>query len=280
MCANIGTLFCALQYDSFVKNKPAYALGSVDNALLLLHLLRDHGKIKVSEVARELGIARSTAHRLLAMLVYRDFAVQDGDHGYLPGPFLSSTFGVGPPVRKLRGLAQPHMETLCERVRETVNLTILVGTEVRFLASVESSQILHVGDRRGTILPAHQATGGKALLAELPRERLRELYAVEGEDAGEDDAKRHTLDSGAWARLLRELDLLRVTGYAVNQEETEEGVSAIGVAVRNGSGKAVAALSIAVPSARFGPGRTDLFARELKRAVGELERDLADFAEL
>ncbi|MBC6461016.1 IclR family transcriptional regulator [Actinomadura sp. HBU206391] len=272
-----------LQYDSSLKNKPAYALGSVDNALLLLHLLRDHGKIKVSEAARELGIARSTAHRLLAMLVYRDFAVQSDDHGYLPGPFLSSTFGAGPPVRELRGLAQPHMDTLCDRVRETVNLMVRVGTEVRFLASVESSQILHVGDRRGTILPAHQSSGGKALLAELSRERLRELYAVDGDsgDGGDEDgAKRHTLTEAEWNRLLRDLDLLSARGYAVNQEETEEGVSAIGIVVRNGRGNAVAALSVAVPSARFGPGRTELFARELRRAVGELERDLADFAEL
>ncbi|GAA2100819.1 IclR family transcriptional regulator [Actinomadura alba] len=268
-----------------MKNKPAYALGSVDNALLLLHLLRDHGKTTVSEAARELGIARSTAHRLLAMLVYRDFAVQDSDHGYLPGPFLSSTFGAGPPVRELRGVAQPHMDALCQRVRETVNLTVRVGTEVRFLASVESAQILHVGDRRGTILPAHQASGGKALLAELPRERLRELYSVEGDGAeeggaGEDGAQRHVLDAAEWAKLLRDLDGLRVRGYAVNHEETEEGVSAIGVAVRNGRGKAVAALSVAVPSARFDSGRMDLLARELRRSVGELERDLADFAEL
>jgi DNA-binding IclR family transcriptional regulator len=262
-----------------VKNRPAYALGSVDNVLLLLHLLRDHGKIKVSEAARELGIARSTAHRLLAMLVYRDFAVQDDDHNYLPGPFLSSGFGGGPPVRELRGIARPYMDTLCERVQETVNLMVRVGSEVRFLASVESSQILHVGDRRGTILPAHHASGGKALLAELSVERLRELYGP-GDGTGEEDPRRRTLTEAQWTGLLRELEVLRARGYGLNHEETEQGVSAIGRVVRDGRGEAVGALSVAVPSARFRPERVDLFARELRQAVHDMQRRLLDFPDL
>lgn len=264
-----------------MKNRPPYALGSVDNVLLLLHLLRDQGKIKVSEAARELGIARSTAHRLLAMLVYRDFAVRDENHHYLPGPFLASGLVTGPAVRELRAIAQPYMDGLCERVQETVNLMVRVGSEARFLASVESSQILHVGDRRGTILPAHLASGGKVLLAELPVDRLKEVYAI-GSGAGADGgaARRHTLTSVAWTKLLRELDLVRTRGYALNIEDTEEGVSAIGVAVHDGRGVALAGLSIAVPSARFHGERIDLFARELRRCVRDLESDLTDFPDL
>lgn len=262
-----------------MKNRPPYALGSVDNVLLLLHMLRDQGKIKVSEAARELGIARSTAHRLLAMLVYRDFAVRNDDHHYLPGPFLASGIVTGPPVRELRAIAQPHLDTLCQRVEETVNLMVRVGSEARFLASVESAQILHVGDRRGTILPAHLASGGKVLLAELPAHRLKELYAISA-GVGADGANRHTLTRVEWATLRRELDLVRTRGYAVNIEETEEGLSAIGVAVHNGRGVGLAGVSIAVPSVRFHPERIDLFVRELRRCARDLENDLKDFPDL
>ncbi|WP_433430908.1 IclR family transcriptional regulator [Nonomuraea sp. CA-141351] len=248
-----------------MKNRPAYALGSVDNVLLLLHMLRDQGRLKVTDVARELGIARSTAHRLLAMLVYRDFAVQDEHHTYLPGPFLTSTQATpgGTGLRELRARVRPAMEALCARAAETVNLMVRVGTEVRFLDSVESSQILHVGDRRGTILPARQASGGKVLLATLPHSWLWELYP----DLA--DAER--------AALARELDEVRVRGYALNIEGTEQGVSAIGVALRNGSGSAVAALSISAPSARFGMDRVAAFAKELRRAGAEAEQALAGF---
>lgn len=73
-----------------MKNRPAYAIESVDNALRVLQLLRDSGQVRVCDVAAEIGTARSTAHRLLAMLVYRDFAVQAEDRSYRPGPALSA----------------------------------------------------------------------------------------------------------------------------------------------------------------------------------------------
>jgi DNA-binding IclR family transcriptional regulator len=246
-----------------MKNKPVYALGSVDNVLLLLHMLRDQGRLKVSDVARELGIARSTAHRLLSMLVYRDFAVRDEHHTYLPGPFFAAMPAAagGSALRELRARIKPAMEALCARAGETVNLTIRVGAEVRFVDSVESSQVLHVGDRRGTILPARLASGGKVLLAALPRDRVWELHP------GLTGAER--------AALARELDEVRTRGYALNIEGTEEGVWAIGAAVRNGRGSAVAAMSISAPSARFGADRVASMAQDLRIAVGEAERALA-----
>jgi IclR family transcriptional regulator, acetate operon repressor len=246
-----------------MKNKPVYALGSVDNVLLLLHMLRDQGRLKVSDVARELGIARSTAHRLLAMLVFRDFAVQDEHHTYLPGPFFASMPAAagGSALRELRARTRPAMEALCARADETVNLMIRVGAEVRFLDSVESSQILRVGDRRGTILPARYASGGKVLLAALPPDQLRELYPE--------------LTGPERAALSRELDEVRARGYALNLGETEQGVSAIGAALRDARGSAVAALSISAPSARFGTDRVAAFAGELRLAIAEAEQALA-----
>src|SRR5256885_13256667 len=100
-----------------MKNKPPYALQSVDHALQLLQMLRDNGSLRVSEAAQELGTARSTAHRLLAMLVYRDFAVQDEARKYLPGAALSAPQATGgglpPPRRRPRPphggpVANPH----------------------------------------------------------------------------------------------------------------------------------------------------------------------------
>ncbi|SEG27799.1 DNA-binding transcriptional regulator, IclR family [Nonomuraea solani] len=248
-----------------MKNKPAYALGSVDNALLVLHMLRDQGRLKVTDVAGELGIARSTAHRLLAMLVYRDFAVQDEHHTYLPGPFLASTAAAGPggsALRELRARVRPAMEALCARVLETVNLMIRVGTEVRFLDCVESPRILHVGDRRGTILPAHRASGGKALLATLSEDHLWDLYP--------------DLTDQQSAALTRELDEIRACGYALNIEGTEQGVSAIGAALHNERGTAVAAISLSVPSVRFTLDEAPNLAKELHLTITEAEQALAN----
>src|SRR6204780_1449534 len=111
-------------YDSAVKNKPPYAIESVDNALRILQLIRDSGQVRVSDMAAELGIARSTAHRLLAMLVYRDFAVRAEDPASRPGPALSARPLAGEPAQRLRQALRPHMEDLRDQVNETINLVV------------------------------------------------------------------------------------------------------------------------------------------------------------
>lgn len=250
-----------------MKNKPPYALESVDNALRLLQMLRDTGRVRVTDAARELGCARSTAHRLLAMLVYRDFAVHDDDRGYLPGPALSAPRAAGHPAQRLRQAMAPHMERLCDQVSETVNLVIRVGTQVRFLLSVESAQVLHVGDRRGAILPAHLASGGKALLATLSGEELDELYPDGGDVA---------LTPAAYAKLRRELTRIRRNGFALNLEETEAGVCAIGTCLYGAGERPLGALSVAVPSARFPRNDVDGLVAHLRAAADRARPDLCE----
>ncbi|MCK2244635.1 MULTISPECIES: IclR family transcriptional regulator [unclassified Crossiella] len=246
-----------------MKNKPPYPLQSVDHALQLLQLLRDNGTLRVSEAAEELGTARSTAHRLLAMLVYRDFAVQDEARNYLPGPALSAPQAIGGRVLELRRLLRPHMETLCDTLQETVNLLLRVGTETRFVASVECSQTLRVGDRRGLILPAAISSGGRAMLADLTPQAVAELYATTGQDQHTDMAK-----------LLRHLAATRRRGYAINDQETEAGVSAMAVCLRDNAGDVVAALAIAVPSVRFTRDRQPVLATALRETAERVKTDL------
>jgi IclR family acetate operon transcriptional repressor len=247
-----------------MKNKPPYALQSVDHALQLLQILRDNGSLRVSEAAQELGTARSTAHRLLAMLLYRDFAVQDEARNYLPGPALSAPQAAGGRIRELRRRVRPHMEALCVTVQETVNLLVRVGTETRFIASVECSQALRVGDRRGVILPAAITSGGRALLADLTPQAVAQLYATTGQEQHVDMAK-----------LRRHLSTARQRGYAINDQETEGGVSAMAVCLRDAAGDAVAALAIAVPSVRFTRARQPMLAAVLRETAGRASAELA-----
>ena len=242
-----------------MKNKPPYAIESVDNALRILQALRDSGRVRVSELAAELGIARSTAHRLLAMLVYRDFAVQAEDRSYLPGPALSAPPLRGEPAQRLRQVLRPHMEALCDQVSETVNLMVRLGTQTRFLHTVESTQIL----------PAWKTSGGKALLAELPDAQLSALLrtAAGRPPDGITDGERRS--------LVSELRRVREQGYAENIEETESGVCAVGVCVRDPAGEALAALSVSAPSVRYTPDRARLFIRELRDAVRRSETDIS-----
>jgi IclR family acetate operon transcriptional repressor len=251
-----------------VKNKPTYAIESVDNALRILQLLRDSGQVRVSDVAAELGIARSTAHRLLAMLVYRDFAVQSEDRSYRPGPAVSAEPLRGEPTQRLRQVMRPHMEALCGQVAETINLVVRLGPQTRFLHTVESARVLRVGDRQGTILPAWKTSGGKVLLAELPDAQLTALLR------GTNGRPPEGMTAAERRALVSQLRLVRDQGYAENIEESESGVCAIGVCVRDKAGDPVAALSVSAPCVRYTPERSRLFLRELRAAVAKAQDDI------
>jgi DNA-binding IclR family transcriptional regulator len=222
---------------SSVRNKPHYSVSSVDHALHLATLLQQEGELGVTEAANRIGVAPSTAHRLLTTLVYRDFAERLPDRRYGPGQVLRPASASEAPIAQLRRVAPPHLRHLVEQTGETVNLAVLAGTEMRFIATIESEHILRVGDRMGRTLPAHLASGGKAMLALLPEETLAALYR--------DD---HEVDL---ARLARELAAVRQRGFALNEQLTETGVTAIGMAVRGGSGAPVAAIAVAMPTIRF-----------------------------
>lgn len=243
-----------------MKNKPAYAIGSVDSALLLATLLQQEGAMRVTDVATRLGVSVSTAHRLLGMLVYRDFAEQLPDRRYAAGPVLRRGPVEQASVTTLREVALPHLRRLVDAVGETANLMLLTGSDVRFVATVESDQVLRVGDRSGRTLPAHLTSGGKAVLATLDDDRLAAVLAP--------------LDAGAQARLARELRVIGRQGFAVNDQETEPGLTAVGVAVPPAGGVTGAALSVAAPTARYSADRLPVWATALAGAARAVARDL------
>jgi DNA-binding IclR family transcriptional regulator len=243
-----------------VKNRPVYAIASVDSALLLATLLQQEGSMRVTDAAGRLGVSVSTAHRLLGMLVYRNFAEQLPDRRYGAGPLLRGGPAQQASVATLSEVARPHLRRLVGALAETANVMVLAGADVRFVATVECDQVLRVGDRTGRTLPAHLCSGGKAVLATLDR---HQLAAVLGE-----------LDAAASARLERELRAVRRRGFAVNDQETEAGLTAIGVAIPAAGGVTGAALSLAVPTARYSRDRLPVWGAALAQAAGAIARDL------
>ena len=264
-------------YSSAMQNatlsaRPPYFLDSVDNALHLLQVLRDEGRIRLRDAAELLDIAPSTAHRLLAMLVYRGFAVRDESRVYLAGPAI----GI-PPVasywtKEFRSLAQPHLEMLLAKVDETVNLVIRVGTEVRFLLTLESSRYLRVGDRQGSVLLARSASGGKAMLATLDDAHLATLYRVSPETASD------RLGDDEFEELAAELHKVRAHGYAMNVEETEAGLAAIGAALVNRAGEAIGGFSVAAPSVRLEALVSESTIAAILSTKRAIEADIADLS--
>ena len=242
-------------------------LESVDNALRLLLLLAEQGSVRVSDVAQHLDVAPSSAHRLLATFRERGFVEQGADRRYHPGPALDRLAGRAAPVATLEQQVERHLEALRDELQETVHLQVLEGSHVRFLASAEADTSLRVGSRVGVRLPAHVTSGGKAVLAAMSPHELAEWLAGPGATLG--------LTGEETDRLRRQLSGVRRAGFGLNRSESERGVAAVGVAVRDASGVPVAALSVSMPTVRLNQARLRELAAALHRARTDIEAGLS-----
>jgi len=268
------------------REPPQYPVTSVDHALTLMEMVRDFGRVRISVAAELLGVSVSTAHRLMAMLVYRGYAEQDASRRYVPGPAMGLTPAGLSWTAELRHRARPHLEQLSRKVGETANLVVLSGDAVRFLLSVEpagnlpersatNESAMHehlggIGDRGGVVLPAHKVSGGKAMLAHMNEQRVRTILsrATQNKDVQKPAARV--------ASLLNELSVIRARGFATNFEDTESGVNAVGVAILDGAGEVIAGLTVSLPPERFSEVLDAGLVGTLQQTKTALEHDLAD----
>ena len=166
----------------------------------------------------------------------------------------------------LREISEPHLAALTAQLGETVNLLVRQDTSVRFVAGFEADQRIRTHVLTGTLLPAYATSGGKVLLAELPREELRSLYPR--------GLRRFTPQTKTFTQLLDELALVLMRGYAVNQEESVSGLSAVAVPLRDRSGTTIAAVAMSAPSERLPPRRVREIVIALRGCAAGIRADL------
>jgi DNA-binding IclR family transcriptional regulator len=239
---------------------PRYPIDSVDNALRLVTLVAERESVSVADAAAELGVARSTAHRLLAMLQHHGFAEQDAvRRAYVPGPALTRLGLAALRDLDVRAAGRRVLEAIVEEVRETAHLIMRRGASAVFVDCVESPRSVRAGSRTGDVLPAHCTAGGKALLAELDPAALERLYP-------EEELPGLTASSIATRATLRaELAGVRERGYATNQVESEEDLHAVARAVRDPVGRIVGSITVAAPRLRLPPDRFPAVAAAIAR---------------
>lgn len=244
--------------ESAGRGAPKYPIESVDSAIRLLKLIAAEEAVTVSAAARRLGVAPSTAHRLLAMLEFHELIeASSAGRGYQLGPWMTEQALETVRDFDIRALARPHLERLVEEVGETAHVTSLQGTDSVFLDCVECGSTVRATDRTGQRLPAHSSASGKAQLARLDEERLLELYPEE---------ELHGLTEisiRSRSGLLRELRKVRGAGYAVNRGESEPDVHAVAADIHDSRGELHGAITVAGPAQRMKPARV----REIAAAV-------------
>jgi len=240
----------------------------VDNALRVLLLLAERDRLRVSDVAAELDIALSSAHRLLSTLRMRGFVEQSSDRSYVKGRSFHRLTGRTSPKPPLEVMARPHLTWLRDEVNETTHLSVLDGSQMRFVASVESDQVLQVGSRIGATLPAHRTSGGKALLAAFSADELVRRFPPHGLES-------LVLPGDDLNQLRGELGTIGRRGYGLNRADSEPGVAAVGVGLQARQGQPAGALSISLPATRFSSSSLPGMVAALLRARDALEAELA-----
>lgn len=242
-------------------------LDSVHRALRLLVALRDGQVLSVKDASAMLDVVPSTAHRLLAALCYDGFAVQDRERRYRAGPELAPHEEMSYPPNQLRGAIWPSIETLNKTLDETIQVWVLQGPRVRYIDGIESTQSLSVRTAMWDLVPAYCSAGGKALLATLSNAELESIHA--GGLPPWRSSRITSLQS-----LKRHLVTVRQNGYALNLEEAAQGIAGIAACVKDPGGRAVAGISVAIPSIRFNRKKIPDYVEALRAAVASAEADL------
>ena len=221
---------------------------SLERAFDLLEVLAAGGELGVTEVAARAGLVPSTAHRLLQTLSSRGYVARNPETGrYLLGFKVAEiASGLEHRIGRLRAVARPHLESLQRATGESVNLVVLEAERVVYVDQVEGSRSVRMFTAVGTAAQAHTTGAGKAIMAYRTPEAVEALYA-----------RREPLDR-LTPRTLVTLDALRDDfrrirrrGYALDNEEHEDGVGCVAAPIFDHTAGSVAAISVSGPTSRI-----------------------------
>ena len=203
----------------------------------------EHRERSLSEVAKTTGLTRAAARRFLLTLVKLGYVRFDGKLFSLRPRVLELGFAYLSSLT-LPEVSQPHMEKLVSQVNESSSVSVLDDMDVVYVARVPTRRIMTIAIAVGTRLPAYATSMGRVLLAELEPEELDERLERTQLRAF---TSRTVTDSG---RLHEILDGVRRQGYAMVDQELEDGLRSAAVPIRDSSGGAVAALNVSVHASR------------------------------
>lgn len=225
-------------------------------------------ELSLSEIAGATGLARATARRALITLEHLGY-VTSQDRRFRLTPRVLALGHSALSCTTLPEIAVPHMTQLVGRVHDSASLAVLEGDDIRYTARVATERIMSVNITIGTRFPAYAASMGRVLLAGLPAdERTARLARADLRPL-----TPHTVTEPA--RISALLDGVHHDGYALVDEELEEGLRSIAVPVRDRLGRTVAALNVAMHSSSHTTTAciTDVLP-ELRATVARIEADL------
>ncbi|MGH3414935.1 MAG: IclR family transcriptional regulator [Actinocrinis sp.] len=237
---------------------------SLDRGLAVIRAFdAEHPELTLSEVARVTGLTRAAARRFLLTLVELGYVRTDGRLFTLRPKILELGYAYLSSL-SLPEIALPHLEQLVEKVHESTSVSVLDGDEVVYVARVPTKRIMTVSISVGTRFPAYATSMGRVLLAWRPPDWLEGYLA---------SAKLRALTPHTVAdpqALRQEFAIVRERGWALVDQELEEGLRSVAAPIRDHTGRVAAAINVATNVSRHRP----------EELVGEIVPELLDTARL
>jgi DNA-binding IclR family transcriptional regulator len=247
-----------------------YKVQVLDRALAALAILANSSSdCSLAELCPAMKLHKSTVHRLMMVLEQHRLVVKNPETGrYRLGLRLYELGSRAIEGLDLRGRARPYLDRLQAEFGETVFFCILDEGQVFYVEKVESQRSVRTACTVGSRAPAYCTAVGKAMLAELSEAEVNKIVRRWG-------LKPVTPNTIRTASALKvELKAVRSRGYAIDDEEKEEGLRCIGAAVRSHSGKLAAAMSVSGPAFRMSKERVPEIGRALMEAATKLSAEL------
>lgn len=226
------------------KERSRDFIQSLERGLAVINSFsRDRQTQTLSEVASEAGLTRATARRILLTLSELGYVRQHGRGFALTPRVLDLGYSFLSSFRVVE-LAQQPMERLVDEVKESSSMSILDDTEIVYVARVPTTRIMTIALALGSRLPVYPTSMGRVLLAGLSDEEVNEYLAkIELRKL-----TPHTITDPS--ELRERLDEVRSQGFALVDQELEEGVRSIAAPITNSRGDVIAAMNISCHASR------------------------------
>ena len=217
----------------------------------------------VSEIARKLGMGKSSVHRALSTLLEHGYVAKTADDRYRLGLKLHELGQLVVSGLRLHEVAHDPLERLQHETKATVHLAVMDGTDVVYIDRMESSGSTRIFSRVGRRLPAHVTSSGKCLLAFGQPEAIERVIK-----AGLSRRVQRTITA---PRAFRDvLAQVRVDGYAVSVEENERGMSSVGAPVFGRDGSCIVAVSLVASALTLSGEQLPRYVRLVRRSAIEM----------
>ena len=255
--------------DGDVAARDSDFVQSLDRGLAVIRAFGpERERLSLSEVTRATGLTRAAARRFLLTLVKLGYVRNDGREFSLRPRVLELGYAYLSGLA-LPEVAAPHMEELVARLHESSSISVLDGHQILYVVRVPTKRIMTVAISVGTRFPAYATSMGRVLLADLPEAELERYLAEEMFEP----LTAHTVTSPA--RLREIVRAVAAQGYAIVDQELEEGLRAVAAPIRGAADVGTAAINVSTHASRVSlAGMRDEVLPALLETARQIEADL------